>query len=80
VVIKEVLVELAASDADSLRAAARFHYKVDKYSAPEIDQPKIESRGREDRGNRISHCVIEMRTQTTPAPGPSLCDVRYSGA
>lgn len=31
VVITEVLVEFAASDADSLRAAARFHYNVDKY-------------------------------------------------
>src|SRR5215468_10827099 len=30
VVITEVLFEFAASDADSLRAAARFHYKVDK--------------------------------------------------
>jgi hypothetical protein len=32
VVITEVLFEFAASDADSLRAAARFHYKVDKYA------------------------------------------------
>jgi hypothetical protein len=31
VVITEVLFEFAASDAQSLRAAARFHYKVDKY-------------------------------------------------
>lgn len=31
VVITEALFEFAASDADSLRAAARFHYKVDKY-------------------------------------------------
>ena len=31
VVITEVLFEFAASDADSLRAAARFHYRVDKY-------------------------------------------------
>jgi hypothetical protein len=31
VVITEVLFEFAASDAESLRAAARFHYKVDKY-------------------------------------------------
>ena len=31
VVITEVLFEFAASDADSLRAAARFHYNVDKY-------------------------------------------------
>ena len=31
VVITEVLFEFAASDADSLRAAARFHYKVDKF-------------------------------------------------
>jgi hypothetical protein len=30
VVITEVLFEFAASDAESLRAAARFHYKVDK--------------------------------------------------
>ena len=30
-VITEVLFEFAASDAESLRAAARFHYKVDKY-------------------------------------------------
>src|SRR5262249_17264713 len=29
-VIAEVLFEFAASDADSLRAAARFHYNVDK--------------------------------------------------
>lgn len=31
VVITEVLFEFAASDVDSLRAAARFHYNVDKY-------------------------------------------------
>jgi len=31
VVITEVLFEFAASDTDSLRAAARFHYNVDKY-------------------------------------------------
>jgi hypothetical protein len=31
VVITEVLFEFAASDAQSLRAAARFHYKVDKF-------------------------------------------------
>jgi len=31
VVITEVLFEFAASDTESLRAAARFHYKVDKY-------------------------------------------------
>jgi hypothetical protein len=31
VVITEVLFEFAASDAESLRAAARFHYHVDKY-------------------------------------------------
>jgi hypothetical protein len=31
VVITEVRCEFAASDAESLRAAARFHYKVDKY-------------------------------------------------
>jgi hypothetical protein len=31
VVITEVLFEFAASDAESLRAAARFHYSVDKY-------------------------------------------------
>ena len=31
VVITEVLFEFAASDADSLRAAARFHYQVDKF-------------------------------------------------
>ena len=31
VVITEVLFEFAASDPESLRAAARFHYKVDKY-------------------------------------------------
>jgi len=31
VVITEVLFEFAASDPDSLRAAARFHYNVDKY-------------------------------------------------
>lgn len=31
VVITEVLFEFAASDADSLRAAARFHYNVDKF-------------------------------------------------
>jgi len=31
VVITEVLFEFAGSDADSLRAAARFHYNVDKY-------------------------------------------------
>jgi hypothetical protein len=31
VVITEVLFEFAASDAESLRAAARFHYNVDKY-------------------------------------------------
>ena len=31
VVITEVLFEFAASDAESLRAAARFHYKVDKF-------------------------------------------------
>jgi hypothetical protein len=31
VVITEVLFEFAASDPDSLRAAARFHYNVDKF-------------------------------------------------
>lgn len=31
VVITEVLFEFTASDADSLRAAARFHYNVDRY-------------------------------------------------
>jgi len=31
VVITEVLFEFAASDPDSLRAAARFHYQVDKF-------------------------------------------------
>jgi hypothetical protein len=31
VVITEVLFEFAGSDPDSLRAAARFHYTVDKY-------------------------------------------------
>jgi hypothetical protein len=31
VVITEVLFEFAGSDADSLRAAARFHYQVDKF-------------------------------------------------
>ena len=31
VVITEVLFEFTASDAASLRAAARFHYNVDKY-------------------------------------------------
>ena len=31
VVITEVLFEFTGSDADSLRAAARFHYNVDKY-------------------------------------------------
>jgi len=31
VVITEVLFEFTSSDADSLRAAARFHYNVDKY-------------------------------------------------
>jgi hypothetical protein len=31
VVVTEVLFEFAASDPESLRAAARFHYKVDKY-------------------------------------------------
>ena len=31
VVITEVLFEFAGSDADSLRAAARFHYHVDKF-------------------------------------------------
>ena len=31
VVITEVLFEFAGSDADSLRAAARFHYTVDKF-------------------------------------------------
>jgi hypothetical protein len=31
VVITEVLFEFTASDADSLRAAARFHFNVDKY-------------------------------------------------
>jgi hypothetical protein len=31
VVITEVLFEFAASDPESLRAAARFHYNVDKY-------------------------------------------------
>ena len=31
VVITEVLFEFAGSDPDSLRAAARFHYNVDKY-------------------------------------------------
>ena len=31
VVITEVLFEFTASDADALRAAARFHYNVDKY-------------------------------------------------
>jgi hypothetical protein len=31
VVITEVLFEYTGSDADSLRAAARFHYTVDKY-------------------------------------------------
>src|SRR5215470_20178791 len=31
VVITEVLFEFAASDGESLRAAARFHYKVDKF-------------------------------------------------
>ena len=30
VVITEVLFEFAASDVESLRAAARFHYNVDK--------------------------------------------------
>jgi hypothetical protein len=32
VVITEVLFEFTASDAQSLRAAARFHYNVDKYA------------------------------------------------
>ena len=32
VVITEVLFESAASDAESLRAAARFHYNVDKFA------------------------------------------------
>jgi hypothetical protein len=31
VVITDVLFEFAASDAESLRAAARFHYNVNKY-------------------------------------------------
>lgn len=31
VVITEVLFEFAGSDADSRRAAARFHYKVDRF-------------------------------------------------
>ena len=31
VVIAEILFEFAGSDADSLRAAARFHYYVDKF-------------------------------------------------
>src|SRR5215471_11118585 len=31
VVVTEVLFEFAGSDAESLRAAARFHYNVDKY-------------------------------------------------
>jgi hypothetical protein len=31
VVITEVLFEFAGSDGDSLRAAARFHYNVDKF-------------------------------------------------
>ena len=31
VVITEVLFEFAASDGESLRVAARFHYKVDKF-------------------------------------------------
>ena len=31
VVITDVLFEFTASDAESLRAAARFHYNVDKY-------------------------------------------------
>jgi hypothetical protein len=31
VVVAEVLFEFAGSDADSLRAAARFHYNVDKF-------------------------------------------------
>ena len=31
IVITEVLFEFAASDPESLRAAARFHYNVDKY-------------------------------------------------
>lgn len=31
VVITEALFEFAGSDADSLRAAARFHYNVDKF-------------------------------------------------
>jgi hypothetical protein len=31
VVITEALFEFTASDADSLRAAARFHYNVDKF-------------------------------------------------
>jgi hypothetical protein len=31
VVITDVLFEFAGSDADSLRAAARFHYNVDKF-------------------------------------------------
>jgi hypothetical protein len=31
VVITEVLFEFAASDAESLRASARFHYNVDKF-------------------------------------------------
>ena len=31
VVITEVLFEFAGTDADSLRAAARFHYNVDKF-------------------------------------------------
>jgi len=31
IVVTEVLFEFAGSDADSLRAAARFHYNVDMY-------------------------------------------------
>jgi hypothetical protein len=31
VVVTEVLFEFAGSDADALRAAARFHYNVDKF-------------------------------------------------
>ena len=36
VVITEVLFEFAGSDADSLRAAARFHYNVDKFGEQPI--------------------------------------------
>ena len=41
VVITEVLFEFAASDGESLRVAARFHYKVDKFGELPILFPRL---------------------------------------